>query len=434
MSKHKNFLYLSILIISAVVVQLGCKKKDVFPSQQLPEITTLSPLSAMAGTPIIIKGNHLKNVDNVRFGASSAAGFDASANTDTAIHVIVPDSLPIGPLYVQVYLPDGKGYSAIQFTVLKTPPVPKIDSVSPTTAFPGDEVTISGTNFAQVISVKFGGVVASFAHTLDTNGKITAVVPLNASGGNQFITVSNTNGVDSIAFDVNFAPVIKGISPALGKTGDTITISGVRFTNITSVKLSAVDVTYTVVNDSTITFIVPSGGQTGPVTVTNSLGTATSSTAFTVQGSVAEFFVFDESLATGWWTGGTAPAAGWDNVSVFNNATPVQTGSYSISVNYTNGYGGFQVGNGGATIDLTQYSVVKLSIYGGTGTNGKQVKLVLDGDYTNGQLLTIVEGAWTDFTVPLSLLGSHATLTEVVLQEFSGNSPSTIYLDNIGIK
>lgn len=422
------------MMFALTTLQWGCKKKDVFPSQTLPEITSLSPSSAMGGTLIIIKGNHLKDVNSVKFGASDAAGFDQSANSDTSIRVTVPDSLPLGPTYVQVYLPDGKGYAAHSFTVLLTPPVPKIDSVSPTTAFPGDEVTIFGTNFTDVTGVKVGGVDASFAHTLDTNGKLTAVIPLNASGGSQFITVINANGYDSIAFNVNFAPVIKSFEPAIGAVGDSITIHGLRFLNITAVQLTSVDVGYVVVNDSTIHFAVPNGGQSGKITVTNSLGTATSPNNFTVQGSVAEWFIFDDALAANWWKGGTAPAAGWDNVSVFDNTTPLKSGTYSISVNYTNGYGGFQVGNGGAAIDLSQYSVVKLSIYGGTGTGGKKVKLVIDGDYNDGQELILTEGSWTDYTVPLALLGNPATLTEFVLQEYSGNAPSTIYLDNIGIQ
>src|SRR5882724_3126649 len=103
MSRQPNkFLLIIVSILVLIFFQWACKKKDVFPSQQLPEITSLSEQSAMAGTPIVIRGNHLKGVDNIRFGQASAANFDPSANTDTAIRVSVPDSLPVGPLYVQV--------------------------------------------------------------------------------------------------------------------------------------------------------------------------------------------------------------------------------------------------------------------------------------------------------------------------------------------
>src|SRR5450755_3818901 len=99
MSKQlKNLLYISIPILLLIVTEWSCKKKDVFPSQQLPQIISLSPASAKAGTQVTIKGSDLKGVSDVRFGTSEAINFNAGANTDTAISVTVPDSLPLGPM------------------------------------------------------------------------------------------------------------------------------------------------------------------------------------------------------------------------------------------------------------------------------------------------------------------------------------------------
>jgi hypothetical protein len=422
--RSKSLIYLSIPVFAFILLQLGCKKKDVFPSQQLPEIQSLSVASAIAGTPITIKGINLKSVNEVKFGNKDAVNFSAAANTDSAIHVSVPDSLPLGNLYVQVYLADGKGYSAFPFTVLLTPPVPKIDSVSPATAFPGNQVTISGNNFALVNSVKFGAISASFAPTLDTNGKMTVIVPLNAGGGNQFITVSNLNGSDSIAFNVDLAPIITGLTPGSGKVGDVIKISGVRFNNITSVQLDSKTVSYSVVNDSTITFTVPVGALNGNVTVTNALGTATSPQTFLIVAPIS-LFIFQDAFATNW------------SITSYTATTSISTtnpeaGANSLATTYTGGYGAFRTNNGGTAIDLTPYSTLRFSIYGGPGTSGNKISVAINGNYNTTVIVLMSEGSYTDYFIPLSSLGSPATLNEIVLQEFSGNTP-TIYVDNIGL-
>lgn len=424
--QSKSLLYISIPLFAFIVLQWGCKKKDVFPSQQLPEIQSLSESGAKAGTPITIKGVNLKNVSDVKFGTMAAANFNATVNTDTAIYVTVPDSLPLGNLFVQVYLPDGKGYSAFPFTVLLTPPVPKIDSVSPATAFPGDQVTISGTNFSLVTSVKFGSLAASFAHTLDTNGRITVIVPLNATGGNQFITVANPNGADSVAFSVNFAPIIKSVTPGSGKVGDLITISGVRFNNITSVQLGSLTVSYTVVNDSTITFTVPVGAVNGNVTLTNALGTATSPQTFLIVAPIS-LFIFQDTLLTNW------TITSYTATTTISTTNP-EAGTSCLATAYSGGYGAFRLDNySGAAIDLTPYTTLRFSIYGGPGTNGNKISVAVNNNYSNTVIVLLTEGSYTDYFVPLSSLGNPTTLSEIILQEFSGDASTTTNVDNVGL-
>lgn len=437
--QSKSLIYLSISIFSLALLQSSCKKKDVFPSQQLPEITSMSPSSAIAGAPVVLKGINLKNVDAVRFGTAMAAHFDSTANTDTAIHINVPDSLPLGDLYVQVYLKDGKGYSAFKFTVLLTPPVPKIDSVSPAKALPGATVIISGNNFSLVNSVQFGGIKASFGPTLDTNHRIQAIVPLGATAGNQFITVSNTNGVDSIPFTVDFSPVVTSFSPQKTTAGNIDTVYGVRFTGATSVLIDTITTNYTVLNDSMISFTVPAGAFTGPVTVTTAYGTGVSSNSLVVLVAGFKLVIYDDIVepASGFSTWG-----GWGGTANYANTSPVESGTNSIAVHYVGGYGS-PIQLGGATIDLTKYTTFKISIYGGPGTNGKQVNIGFNSvndptnyNTTDGKTIVIVEGQWTDFEIPISdiISSTHITiLDQIILKEYSNATDEMIYVDNIGL-
>lgn len=81
------------------------------------------------------------------------------------------------------------------------------------------------------------------------------------------------------------APTISSFAPTSGPVGTTVTVSGTNFTGATAVKFNGVAATFTVQSASQITATVPSGATTGPISVTTSGGTATSSGTFTVDGT-----------------------------------------------------------------------------------------------------------------------------------------------------
>lgn len=410
-------------------VQTSCKKSDVFPGQTLPSITGLSPTSGIAGAPVTIRGINLKDVVAVQFGTKAAAAFIPANNTDTAITVKVPDSTGLGDLYVQVYYKDGTGYSTYKFTVLLTPPVPKITSVSPTSGLPGDVVTVTGDKFSLVNSVKVGAITASFAPTLDTNHAMKVTIPANAAGGLQRITLINPNGKDSVQFTVLLTPVITFIPAAPANVGDQVTIKGLRFNGTSVVKLGAVNVTaFTVLTDTTLKFTVPVGAVTAPITVTTPNGTTTSSGSLVINvAGLALPFYQDAVNTTNWngWIGG-----GWGGTADYANATPVESGTKSIKISYVGGYGS-PVQLGGATIPLAGYTTFKISIYGGPGSTGKKINIVFNGSGGFQQVLG-TEGQWNNYVIPLSNISAVTTLQELWLQEFTGTD-YIIYVDNMGL-
>jgi hypothetical protein len=74
---------------------------------------------------------------------------------------------------------------------------------------------------------------------------------------------------------------------------------------------------------------------------------------------------------------------------------------------------------------------LKVSIYGGTGSNGKSVNIGFNE--VDGKTVTIVEGQWTDFTIPLSQISAISTLTHLYMKKYSATGAFTIYVDNLGI-
>jgi hypothetical protein len=61
------------------------------------------------------------------------------------------------------------------------PPEPEFDSFTPTSAAPGQTVTIAGSHLSKVTSVTFGGTAAKLV--VGTDNKLTVVVPAGAKSG-----------------------------------------------------------------------------------------------------------------------------------------------------------------------------------------------------------------------------------------------------------
>ena len=87
--------------------------------------------------------------------------------------------------------------------------IPTIQNFTPATASSGFGVTINGTNFTGITSVKFNGINSSFI--VNNSTKITAFVPSSATTGN--ITVANNCGIaeSGTPITINSSAVILNI-------------------------------------------------------------------------------------------------------------------------------------------------------------------------------------------------------------------------------
>jgi len=127
---------------------------------------------------------------------------------------------------------------------------------------------------------------------------------------------------------------------------------------------------------------------------------------------------------------------GWVNYSYNTTVDPAETtyvlrGTYGITATYTSGYGIFSLAGAGGAVSTTGLTQFKFSIYGGTGTNGRSVAVILNNDYSYVQYVTIAEGAWTNVSLPLSDFGTPGSINQIMIQEANG-VVETVYLDDIG--
>jgi len=168
---------------------------------------------------------------------------------------------------------------------INPPPPPVVISNSPSSGpiAGGNSVTISGTNFTGATSVRFDTAEALFS--VDSDTQITATAPAHAAGIID-ITVTTPYGfseVDSGTLYTYVAPpTVTALSPNAGPLGGgtTVVITGTNFTGATGVTFGGVSaLSYSVVSDTQISALSPSGAGTVDVRVTTAGGTSAISAA-----------------------------------------------------------------------------------------------------------------------------------------------------------
>jgi hypothetical protein len=157
---------------------------------------------------------------------------------------------------------------------------PTISDFAPRDGVQGDTVVIRGDRLKRATRVAFNNAVATIVNK--QTKWVASIVPTNARSGP--ITVHTPSGIatSSTPFQVLPPPIISGFTPASGKVGTGVTITGSSFRRVTSVRFNGVQANFNVVSDTTITATVPANASDGPITVNCAGGSATSSANFDV--------------------------------------------------------------------------------------------------------------------------------------------------------
>ncbi|RWY55642.1 IPT/TIG domain-containing protein [Mucilaginibacter gilvus] len=167
---------------------------------------------------------------------------------------------------------------------------PTIENISPTSGKAGDSVSITGVNYSTIASeneVKFNGVATTVKSATATRIIVTA--PQNGTTGAVTLKVKNSDLTTGPTFTYIQPATLTSISPATGKVGDTVIITGTNFSTDpgqNSVKFTGVQGSLTaVVKSATTTKLVvtvPQGALTGPITVSVRSGATLTSSEYVV--------------------------------------------------------------------------------------------------------------------------------------------------------
>lgn len=239
----------------------------------LPTITTFTPAFGAAGTNVTIRGwNFNVGTPIVTFNGITTA--PPTSVTFTSLVAVVPADTTTGP--IQVTTTDGTATSLTPFYLR-----PFITDFLPTNSAPGSTVTLNGTNFTGVTSVRFNGTLAAFFNV--SNNSLQATVPTNfLTGPITIITPGGTNSTAALAAS-NFyaAPIITSFSPTHGLPGTNVTIRGTNFLGTTQITFNGLAGTSLVVLSNNAALItVPVGATTGPIALTAPAANATTITNF----------------------------------------------------------------------------------------------------------------------------------------------------------
>lgn len=241
----------------SVTTPYGTDEQKGFSYIAAPRIHSFSPIRAVTGSTVTIKGLNLAGTTAVSFGGIPATSF--TIIDSGTISAVVSDQGLSG----DIKLSNPYGTSSLPGFTYFPPPV--ITSFSPSEAAKGDTVIISGHNFQvsypgfYITAVKFGGSEASSFSVIDTT-TILARVGWGASGA---ITLECNRGNASInGFTFVPEPVISSVYPRLIGPGSEITITGKNLSGTMSVSLGGVPAaSFVVVSADTIKAIAGEGGS-----------------------------------------------------------------------------------------------------------------------------------------------------------------------------
>ena len=165
---------------------------------------------------------------------------------------------------------------------------PIVTEMQPRHGHPGTRVVFVGEDLKWVNAVKFGDEYADWEPLglVDEEGKlhvfeIHATVPNGAT--TERPVMQTVLGDITMPMPFVVAPRISGFRPARGWPGTIVTIEGINFTGMTSVRFGDRPAQFTVTAATQIRAVVPPGVKEGPITVSHE-ESATSDEAFMLSG------------------------------------------------------------------------------------------------------------------------------------------------------
>jgi hypothetical protein len=392
---------------------------------------------ARPGAEMTINGTHLEWVTRVTFFNDKVVDTFVSKSFDKLV-VKVPEDAQTGKLILSISGTEPVDIeTATEFKVT----LPAATALAPNPVKHAGNLTITGTDLDLVKSISFNNVanaVTSFESQSAT--EIVVKVPGATKKGRLTFTVASGVKVETATELDVVLPAATTMAPNPVDPGADLTINGTNLDLVASITFNNAPAVTSFVSQTAAKIVVkvPMGVASGLVTlgVLNSSLSVQSPDVLQITGDapppVIAFPIYDDAVTSNWtstgWIGG-----GWGGTKDLNNTSPVRAGTKSVKIDYTGGYGSpLQLGhNAGAGINTSSYTTFRVSIYGAPGSAGKKVNIGING--ADKYTITVEEGKWTDYSIPLSTLTSTSTISEIIIKEYNGTGGFTIYADAMGL-
>lgn len=398
--------------------------KASFGSEYIISVASVTAV-AKPGTDITISGDYLNYVKQITFTDKNVVTTFVS-QTKTELVVTVPLNAKTG----RITLSDGKkkpqlvNYDGLTLTI------PTVSNLSPSSLKHLDNLTITGTDLDLVTKIDFTNASvqkASFVSQSETS--IVVAVPATTKDGKLTLTIPS--GVTVVTNSISIIlPNVTALSPSDLNTqqtaGTTLTLTGTNLDLVAKIAfptVSAPVTSFVSQSASQIQVIVPVGTQGGTLVMTTIHGFSVPITVpFGNQLTLATP-IFDEV------NHGLSAWGGWGGVVTdVANTEQARVGTKAVKVTYGGNWGG-GAQFGGGSVSTSGSTYYAFSIYGGSGTNGKNINVNVAGTQVQ---IPVIEGAWKDVKILLSAFGSPATVSEVWFQDTGWSG--VVYIDQIGFK
>ncbi len=257
----------------------------VFPSA--PVLSSVNISSGNIGDSIYLNGTNFNTVTKIRFYRTGVftdvvSGF-YSSSLENLISVIIPTGLTEGRQDIIITASGGQ-VTGSGYVLVRKPA--SISGISPSYALAGQILRISGNNLYSDSKVYFNDLETPALDLVtghDENIFLDLKMPGQSSLENSII-IDNNNSIYYYPNIIQFiqSPRISGFYPLSGGWGDAINISGTGFTYVNSLTLNTLSGQFSIINDTGINFIIPTGAHDSYLTISNILSDGVSLTALNV--------------------------------------------------------------------------------------------------------------------------------------------------------
>ncbi|MBE0393042.1 MULTISPECIES: IPT/TIG domain-containing protein [unclassified Flavobacterium] len=329
--------------------------------------------------------------------------------------------------------------------------------------YPGDLVKIEGSGLSNVKTVEFDNTVnVIFNPQLSSDLSLFFNVPFDDKKGSRFgvqeLKITKGNGevvVSSFEILQPKAIISEKFEPLVPKVGTVVTVNGGWFFNISSVKFAGEAVSFTRINSTSLTFMVPTSAIAGGDVEITTPGGTTKRFLDIDQG-------FDLYKVADFDGGGLRPNNNWVKYGDANTLSYSDVGGTSGKyAEFTwagataNGYNGSQSDAGNALLSETATDADKafylIDVNSGGAIGTKIDLLLVDSDGGNwAYSYTIATAGWQTIEVKTSDFGANYDSSEqgqgdvnpskinqvkmTINQNGGTPNPSKVQFDNIRFK
>ena len=181
-----------------------------------------------------------------------------------------------------------EGGSATPPSTTTTPPttpppaVPAVSGVSSASVEVGKSFVVNGSNLGRVSGFQVGGATLNIVSA--TPAAVTLSVPASPVSGVLTLLVDGASVPTNFRLDTYVALAVGDFTPAAGVVGATVTVNGVGMGGVGSVRFANGAVANVAVPhpDTSLSFAVPAGAGSGPLSLSGTYNQVTTTASFTV--------------------------------------------------------------------------------------------------------------------------------------------------------